>query len=211
MKRTLFLVLVILAVAVTGYAYQTTDTVMLTVTPSFVISVNISSDTTALGNTYVGSTVTFIIGDVINDGNVATYWGKQVADTAMGWTNANGAQPGTNTFGLLVVTAANEAIPDTMDLTDATVAYTGAHIGGDEGDSHILKLGDLTTAGVNYWAKTTVSRLSEYGTPAACGPYVKATTRDLYASLLMPTDVSGAGANAQTITLSVYAASTATP
>ena len=186
MKLTLIIALLI---ALVGFASaETTDSVTLVVTPVYNLSVNIVNATTNYETMNLGASKTLNIGKIWNDGNVSAHWQKQAAASSSGWSlNPTGA-PGQNEFSLLAI------------ATGTTV--TPRFESGSSVDS-ILALG---TSQSYCYVPAVFNDLTD-GAENAAGSvdYVAGMTADLWVSLLMPTDVTGAGANEQTITLSVQA------
>ena len=189
------LIVVMLMLLVSGIASAlTTDSVILTVTPNFNLSVNISSDTYGFGNITLGSSKTVCIGQIMNDGNVSSKWQKQVTTqsdcvTAGGkWSlvSGNGNNPGSNQFKLLAVTTGTTVLP--------VVAAGGTGFG----DSCIAGNHDFA-AGIG--VSGSMTDLTEGGVASPNHP--KSELRKLWVSLLMPTDATVG--DQQTITLSVQA------
>jgi len=182
------LILVVeLVVLVSGICMGlTTDSVLLTVKPVFNMSVNISSTTGTFGsNVGVRSSVTICVGQIENDGNVSTGWQKltssQSGATSGGWTLKTSGTPGRDEFRLLAIS--------TGVSVDPTI------IGGDplsgciDGDHTVIGVGQVATD------------LTEGGTDSP--NHVTGETRKLWASIMMPYDVTTG--NEQTITLSIKA------
>ena len=161
----------------------TTDSVILTITPVFNLSVNISSDTCAFGLVALKSSVSVCIGKIMNDGDVTSAWQKQSANAASGgvaWTLKTSGSTGKDEFRLLAV---------------ATGTGVSPTFSGTAGNSCVL--GDAT--GIN--VTDAFTELTEGGASSPVHPLGE--TRDLWVSIMMPTNVSAA--TMQTITLSVRA------
>ena len=166
-----------------------TDSVILTITPSFNLSVNISSETHTFGpNVDLGTTRTICVGQLENDGNVSSKWQKttpsQTGTVGTVWSliSGNGTDTGKDNFKLLVVATGALVAPD-LTSTDTTNRCI-------KGDHSIIS------------APTgSYTDLTEGGSASPMHP--KSETRKLWVSLLMPTNITTG--NQQTITLSVQA------
>ena len=186
MRRILLMIAVMAGMAGMSHAV-TTDSVMLTVTPVFNLSVNIASNSGTFGsNVTLRSSVTICVGHVSNDGNVTSGWQKQSANCGAGtnaWTLITTGTPDLNQFRLLAVTT---GVGVTPNFTSATADRC------IEGDHD----GSLT---VNSTAMTDISEGD------AESPYhTTGETRDLWVSIMMPYSVTSG--EEKTITLSVQAA-----
>jgi len=178
-----------LVVLVGGLAYAvTTDSVYLTVTPKYNLSVNISSTSHTFGSAVdIGSSVTICIGQIENDGNITTKWQKKSANTSGGWTLVTSGTPGADSFRLLAITTGTALSPTIIGGNPGTGCIDGTHDSGQLG---------VTSAGL--------TDLIEGG--AASPTHPRLETRKLWASIMMPTNILSAGAgNEQTITLSIQA------
>ena len=167
----------------------TTDSVLLTVTPVFNLSINISSTTHTFGSAVgVRSSVTICIGQIENDGNVSTGWQKQTpansGATSGAWTLITNGTPARDEFGLLAISTGVNVNPN----------FCG---GGTAADSCID--GNHLTGGIG--VGTAALDLTEGG--AASPSHPTGETRKLWASIMMPYDVTTG--SEQTITLSVKA------
>jgi hypothetical protein len=182
--RKILGLLAVMLIGVVGAYGVTTDSVILTVTPLFNLSVNISSTSGTFGSLPLGSSRTICVGDVMNDGDVDAHWEKAATNTN-NWTLLSNGTCGKDQFRLLVVT--------TAPLIAPTFAGTGIAsqecIAGDHGGQ--MATG---TAGV-------FSDLLEGGT--ATVTHTIGTTRSLWVSIMMPTQLSSS--IQQTITLSIQA------
>jgi hypothetical protein len=185
---------VALVVLVSGIAGAlTTDTVMLTITPAFNLSVNISSATGAFGaDVTLGSSRTICVGQVTNDGNVSSKWQKLSAsqtgtDTTSGgkvWSLVTSGTPTTDEFRLLAITTGT-AINPTIH-------------GGGAMTSNCMD-GDHTATGMGMTNGPT--DLTEGGVSSP--NHAMKETKSLWVSVMMPVNVTGG--LEQTITLSVKA------
>jgi len=184
MRLVLALVLVGL---VAGLAVAlTTDSVLLTITPVFNLSVNISSTTNTFGpSVSLGSSVTICVGQITNDGNVSSKWQNQTPTgsgaTGNVWTLVTSGTPGTDQFRLLAISTGTSINP-----TFCAGAYTSC-----------IKVNDHATIGVT----TNMTDLTEGG--AASPNHATGETKSLWASIMMPVNTTN-GAE-QTITLSIKA------
>lgn len=195
MRMLLSLCLVLLFAGIAG-AVPTSDNVVLTIVPLFNVSVNISSTTGTFGATVdMHESRTICVGDIMNDGTVATYWGKSAGNAicttpAFTWTLKDDGYPGLDEFSLLAVTADVATSP----------AYTGTLTGGVdcllEGDHHV------TGGDIGIQAGTFTS-LTDAGTSPK---HVVGTTRKLWVSLMMPDSITEGGT--YSVTLSVQAKTT---
>jgi hypothetical protein len=192
MRKVLGLVAVLLAGAVGAYGI-TTDSVELTVTPLFNVSVNISSTTNAFGSLSLGSSETICVGTIINDGTCDSSWEKAVSDSNNGWTAVANQPALANEFKLLAITTGTAVSPNYASGTMATACMDGDH----------------TTAKLGAGTNGTFSALSEgcvAGGTSSSPTHKSGETRRLWVSLMMPLTLSGsAPSGAQTITLSVRA------
>ena len=194
--RKIILIVGILVLAGSAAFALTTDSVLLTVTPVFTLSVNISSDTGTFGtNVTLGSSKTICVGDITNDGNVSAKWQKSAASQSgcatggtYGWSlvSGNGTNPSANQFKLLVVTTGTTVSPD---KTAGGSTFADSAMAGD----HVVATGIGCSA--------AATDLMEGGTTAPSHPASEA--RKLWVSILMPKNVSVS--DQQTITLSVTA------
>ena len=171
----------------------THDTIRLTVTPLFNLSVNISSTTQDFGAINVASSKTIDIGTIINDGNVSTYWEKQCSNSADSggadkWTVDPNGSPAVDYFSLLLITTGTALVP--------------TYVGGTAADS-IMDLG--TEESYAYVTEGSYSTLTD-GAGSTRSPFhlPYTTTRELWCSIMMPTSVIDSAQ--QTITLSIQAA-----
>jgi len=172
----------------------TTDSVLLTITPSFNLSVNISSASYDFGSSVdLGTTRTICVGQIENDGNVASKWQKatasQTGTTGNTWTllTGNNNNPndltGIDTFKLLIVSTGTGVEPDLTSTNTSNRCLIGNH--------------DLLSPGIG----SNYNDLTEGGAASPIHP--KSETRKLWVSLLMPTNITTDAQ--QTITLSVQA------
>ena len=174
-----------LVVSMSGIAMaKTHDFIELTVSPVFNISVNIIADTTDYGSMDTGSSRTLDCGQIINDGNVSTYFTQQAA--ASSWTLDVDGQPGEDSFSLLAITT----------TTDQEPHFEG---GGTWADSIM----DLGTNQSDAYLTAGYLALTEGSGSNTSGSYDKDTTRDLWVSIMMPSNLTVGGI--QTLTLSVRA------
>jgi hypothetical protein len=156
--------------------------VLLTIQPVFNMSVNISSTTQTFGsNIPVRTSVTICIGQIMNDGNVASGWQKITPTESAGagpskWTLITSGVPARDQFRLLVITTGTAISPST---------------------SAGCITGNYDTIGVT----NTPTDLTEGG--ASSPNHATAETRSLWASIMMPDNLT-TGVQ-QTITLSVQA------
>ena len=193
MKRLLVIGLMLL-VSGTAFGAQE-DTVILTVNPVFSLSVNISSTTNSFGtgsgyanDVVLGTSRTICVGEIENDGNVSSKWQKRASgdtDPSAGdeWylLSSSSVVTGQNTFQLLAITTGTETSPN----------FTGS------GDDQMIA-GDLGKIMVS---SITWTDLTEGSTASPVHP--KTEKRRLWASILMPTNITTDGT--QSITLSVRA------
>ena len=195
MRLRLILIFALIGLVSAVASALTTDSVILTVTPSFNLSVNISSQTYDFGlagQVDLGTTRTLCIGLIENDGNVASKWQKitpsQTGTSGDKWSllTGDGNNPnditGINTFKLLVISTGETTSPDLTSTDTTNRCLMGDH---DQ---------ICATAG-------TYTDLTEGGADSPKHP--KSEKRKLWASLMMPTNITTSGQ--QTITLSVLA------
>ena len=193
MKRILLGLMMLIGMVGIGHAV-TTDTVYLTVTPLFNLSVNISSASGTFGSAVLLRTsVTICVGTIINDGNVTSGWQKQSANSkgsgTYGWSLLTTGTPYTDQFRLLAVTTGTGVTPN---FTTPGVSASDQCIEGNH--QSILTVG-----------KTFDDLAEQPYTSASNDSGKRATgeTRELWASIMMPFDVTAG--DEQTITLSVKA------
>ena len=187
-------------------ALQTTDLVILTVTPVFQVSVNISSTTNdfgevagAAGTVNLGSSRTICVGRIQNDGNVATYWDKWAQSTAADngtgtWTlDTTNITPGLDHFRLLAVTTGTAVNPNFLGSgTNRTIA------GNQSAEGKLMVKGGVGAK----------NNLVEGPLTSAVSPrHVAGEYRNLWVSIMMPSSISGA-TGAYSMTLSVMAKTT---
>ena len=186
MIRTLWALVLIALVGSMAQAI-TTDTVTLTVTPVFNLSVNISSATNTFGsNVVLCTSKTICVGQIANDGNVTSKWQKltgNAGSAGTAWTLATTGMPGTNQFRLLAIS--------TGVATDPTYATGNASNACIDGDHQVIGVTGAATD------------LTEQGTNTLGVSHIAGETKKLWASLMMPTNVTTSGE--QTITLSIVA------
>ena len=173
-----------LGLAVTGGAQAvTTDSVMLLVTPVFNLSVNISSTTNQFGTLALKTSATICVGNISNDGNVTAAWQKMAGNAIGGahpWTLVTTGTPGSDRFRLLAVTTGTTASPSFVGTMGASCIISDHQITG------------------------VTNSLSDLTEGATTGPnHPTGETRNLWVSIMMPTDVTGG--QEQTITLSIQA------
>lgn len=166
----------------------TTDSVVLTVTPVFNLSVNIASDTHTFGSLSIKASATICVGIIEQDGNVTEGWQKVASvngGTGGAWTiNSTGSQ-GTDTFGLLAIATGTLASPT---FAQETGSAADSRMDTDNIDGDIR----VTTA------------LSELMLGSVAAPtYYPGDTHRLWVSIMMPTNVTDS--RQQTISLSVRA------
>jgi len=160
----------------------TTDSVLLTITPAFNLSVNISSTTQTFGsNIALKTSATICVGQIMNDGNVSSKWQKMTASASAGansskWTLLTDGYTATDEFRLLVITTGTAVSPTT----------SGSCIVG-------------TPATIR--ATTSMTDLTEGG--AASPTHAVSETKSLWVSIMMPVNITKG--DEQTITLSVTA------
>ena len=183
--RLVLVIGLIALVSVVGSAV-TTDTIVITVTPVYNLSVNIVENTTYFGTIEVGSSKTVRAGNIWNDGNITTNWEKQVSSPSSGgWALDIDGHPGEDEFCLLAISTVTTAKPDVINTVD----------------NSIMDLGSLT----DHYCRPSDewNDLTEGAGSTASGTYVQNTTRDLWISIMLPTNVTASGS--QEITLSVRA------
>lgn len=191
-EKIMRLVLVLTLVAlISGTASAlTTDSVLLTVQPLFVLSVNISSATGTFGSIVpLKSSKTICVGQIENDGEIDTKWQKLTeTDAGSGadpWALITAGTPGSNEFRLLAISTGTDVDPD----------FCGA---AGTADNSCIDYSDHDVIGVT----TTLSDLTEGGAiPGTTHPV--AEIRKLWVSIMMPNTVSKG--SEQTITLSINA------
>jgi hypothetical protein len=191
-------------------AYQTTDSVVLTVTPVFAVSVNISSTTNQFGTASValGESRTICVGTIQNDGNVSTYWDKKCTTTARDakgtpntWTLlTTDVNTGLDNFKLLAITTGTAGVGRAPNFTaawanaDSNACIKGRHTVVAP-TTQLLRVTDTDTSLVE-------------GTGASSSPkHVAGETRLLWVSIMMPTTITDA-VGAYSMTLSVGAKTT---
>lgn len=181
-----------LVVLVSGIAGAlTTDSVLLTITPVFNLSVNISSTTNTFGsNIPLKSSVTICVGQITNDGDVSSKWQKGTESqtgTASGktkWTLITGGTPGKDEFRLLAISTGTNTDP----------SFCGASAG-----VSAIKVSTDTVIGVT----TSLTDLTEGGSSPDSPSHPVSETRRLWASVMMPSSLTYSGE--QTITLTIQA------
>jgi hypothetical protein len=165
----------------------TTDSVTLTVTPVYNLSVNIVNSATNFGLLDIGSSKTLNVGTIWNDGNVSANWEKCATNSSngtLGWTLDPDGYPGQNNFSLLAI-ATNSA---------TTPTFEGAE------DESIMR-----TSAQGYVSNSYTDLVD--GVAAVSAIYPSLRTATLWVSLMMPTDITVE--SEQTITLSIRAANPA--
>jgi hypothetical protein len=185
MKRILIGFVLVMAGIGSAHAL-TTDSVILTVTPIFNLSVNISSATNDFGQVVLKSSKTICVGRIANDGNVTAAWQKKSTNTSSvspSWSLMTSGSMGKDQFRLLAVTTGTAATP-TFSGTMGNSCV--------EGDPE----GSISVT-------TAYSELTEGSATALSPIHQLGETRDLWVSIMMPDNVSGS--EQQTITLSVLA------
>ena len=187
MKRIIIAVALIAVMSGIGLAISP-DSVQLYVSPAFSMSVNISSTTNqfAGGNAVnLGESRTLCVGWVCNDGNVSSRWQKQTANSG-NWTLVTDGATGFNQFRLLAITTGTATLPGTSAVFSEAANTC---------------LGGSTTAIVT----AGYTDLAEGGliSPTHAPFNVALTTRSLWVSIMMPSDVTDSVA--KTITLSIQA------
>ena len=178
-------------------AYQTTDSVVLTVTPVLNVSVNISSTTNTFGTSVpLGSSRTLCVGIIQNDGNVSTYWHKRAQSSAIDNSNntwslvTDADDPGEDEFKLLAITTGVATPPN------FTAAWAGPNTNTLIDGRHLAADKLLCTA-----ANTTLSE----GVGVADSPkHVTLESRRLWVSIIMPNTITAAD-QAYSMTLSIGA------
>ena len=158
----------------------TTDSVTLTVTPVYNLSVNITNSSTNFGLLDIGSSKTLNVGNIWNDGNVSADWEKTASNSSGGWTLDADGYPGQNNFSLLAIATGAAMTPN---LEGAAVSSIIRSVAEGYVTSGYTELVD--------------------GIAAASQVYPANRTANLWVSLMMPTDITLSGE--QTITLSVRA------
>lgn len=195
MKRLLAVLMLFLAVS-PAFALPE-DTVELIVNPLFTLSVAISSATNSFQegtNITLGESRTMCVGTIVNDGNVTTVWRKQSANAAgatTNWTLETSGVVDKDCFRLLAVTTS------TITQPDFTAAW-------DTNDDNALIHGDHDAAD-GPCVTDSYTWLTEGGTtcPEHSAFNTVLSTRALWVSIMMPSDISEG--SDQTITLSVQA------
>ena len=190
MKRIVLGLLLVMGMAAVSHAL-TTDSVVLTVTPVFNMSINISSTSYTFGATAVLRTsISICVGAIMNDGNVTAGWqkatdGAHSASTSNDWSLITTGTPFTNQFRLLAITTGVGKSPNFCGGgAPAASCLNGNHQG-------LMSVDDTAT----------FSDLVEGGT--ASPVHSTGETRELWVSLMMPYSVTSG--DEQTVTLSVRA------
>lgn len=182
MKR--YLIGVVVLMMLSGVAEAITpDSVVLTVTPVYTLSVNITNTSTNFGLLSMGSSKTLNVGNICNDGNVSTHWEKQASDSA-GWKLKAGGTPLTDEFTLLAIATGTAADP----------SFEGA-----SSNDSIMKLAKQENCRLSSGVYTDLTD----GLATTSSVFVALKTMNLWVSIKMPTDVTISAQ--QTITLSVQA------
>ena len=168
------------------------DMVYLTVTPIFNLSINISSTSYDFGggaSVDLGDSRTICVGLIENDGTVASIWQKQASTLITAnspdsnkWTLVTNNRPGKNEFQLLVISTGDTSV-------------VNLNTGGTWPNKSMVGIEPLQTVTGSY------TDLVEGGTESPIHP--RSETRKLWATLLMPTNITTTGG--ATITLSVQA------
>ena len=182
------ILLMLLMMCMAGMSHAvTSDTVYLLITPVFNLSVNISSTTNTFGtNIPLGTSVTICVGNVMNDGNVTSAWQKRsgnTLNTTAGWTLQTSGTPGQDQFRLLAVTTGVTVSPD-FTSGSSNRCIVGDHQG----------LMSVTS---------TSSELVEAPSATVSPSHATGETKNLWVSIMMPTNVTGG--DEQTVTLEVKA------
>ncbi len=173
-----------------GAQAVTTDSVILTVTPVFNLSVNIHASSQTFGAVDLESSKTINVGKIENDGNVTAEWKVQSANADNGgagaWTLLASGDPGEDQFRLLAISTGVGVDPDYPGSgTEADSCIDGDHAASNDGIGVGPSWFDLTEGGA--------------GSPK----HLVTEVKDLWVSLMMPENVTSG--NMQTITLSVGA------
>ena len=204
MRLALTLGLIVLVCGVAS-AFQTTDSVILLVTPAFNLSVNISSTTNSFGDVDLKTSATICVGDIVNDGNVDSYWEKCAVASAENGQASNSWALAVTPADYNATVPAGDRLFRLLALTTGTAMSDGMFT---SATSNRLLAGRHEAGTACLAVKSTFDDLVESGndttSPLHAGNSV--SVKRLWVSIMMPCNVNGPGP--YTMTLSVRATTT---